>query len=36
MVSNAIKSMINTTKELDKTITNIAIVTNKSQEDLWK
>jgi len=27
MVSNAIKSMISTIKELDKTITEIAIVT---------
>lgn len=35
MVSNAIKSMIATVKELDKTITNIAIVTNMSQDDLW-
>lgn len=35
MVSNAIKSMISTIKELDKTITNIAIVTNMSQSDLW-
>ena len=36
MISRAVKSMINTTKELDKTITNIAIVTDKSQDDLWK
>lgn len=35
MVSNAIKSMISTVKELDKTITNIAIVTDMSQGDLW-
>ena len=35
MVSNAIKSMISTVKELDKTITNIAIVTPMSQGDLW-
>ena len=36
MVSNAIKSMISTVKELDKTITEIAIVTDMSQNDLWK
>ena len=36
MVNNAIHSMINTIKELDKTITNIAIVTDMSQDDLWK
>ena len=35
MVSNAIKSMISTVKELDKTITDIAIVTDMSQSDLW-
>ena len=36
MVNNAIHSMIDTIKELDKTITNIAIVTDMSQDDLWK
>jgi len=35
MVSNAIKKIISNTKELDATITEIAIVTNKSQDDLW-
>ena len=35
MVSNAIKSVISTIKELDKTITEIAIVTNMSQSQLW-
>ena len=35
MVSNAIKTIISNTKELDKTITEIAIVTNKSQDQLW-
>ena len=35
MVSKAIKTTINTTKELDATITDIAIVTNKSQDQLW-
>ena len=35
MVSNAIKSMISTISELDKTITNISIVTDMSQSDLW-
>ena len=35
MVTNAIKSMAATIKELDKTITEIAIVTNMSQGDLW-
>ena len=35
MVSRAIKSMISTIKELDKTITDIAIVTNMNQNDLW-
>lgn len=35
MVSNAVRSVINTTKELDKTITEIAIVTNMSQDQLW-
>ena len=36
LVSNAIRSMISTVEELDKTITNIAIVTNMSQNDLWQ
>lgn len=36
LVSNAIKSMISTVQQLDKTITNIAIVTNMSQNDLWQ
>jgi len=31
-VTKAIKSTINTTKELDATITDIAIVTNMSQD----
>ena len=35
MVSNAIKSVISTVKELDKTITEIAIVTDMTQQDLW-
>lgn len=35
MVSNAIRSIISTVQELDKTITNIAIVTDMSQADLW-
>ena len=35
MVGNAIKSIISTIKELDKTITDITIVTNMSREDLW-
>lgn len=35
MVSNAIRSVIATVKELDKTITEIAIVTDMSQDDLW-
>lgn len=35
MVRNAINSMISTIKELDKTITNIAIVTDMGQDDLW-
>ena len=35
MVSNAIKSMISTVKELDTTITEIAIVTKMDQSDLW-
>lgn len=36
LVSNAIRSMISTVEELDKTITNIAIVTSMSQNDLWQ
>lgn len=36
MVSNAIKSVISTVKELDQTITEIAIVTDMTQDDLWK
>ena len=35
MVSNAIRSVISTIQELDKTITEIAIVTDMTQEDLW-
>ena len=35
MVSNAVRSVISTVKELDKTITEIAIVTDKTQNDLW-
>ena len=35
MVRKAISSMISTVKELDKTITNIAIVTKMDQNDLW-
>ena len=35
MVTNAIKSVISTVKELDATITEIAIVTKMSQGDLW-
>lgn len=35
MVGNAIRSIISTIKELDKTITDITIVTNMSREDLW-
>jgi len=35
MVGNAIRSVISTIKELDKTITEIAIVTNMTQDDLW-
>ena len=35
MVTNAINSMKKTIAELDKTITEIAIVTNMSQGDLW-
>ena len=34
-VTKAIRSTINTTKELDATITDIAIVTNQSQDQLW-
>lgn len=35
LVEKAIYSVINTIKELDATITEIAIVTNMTQEDLW-
>ena len=35
MVGNAIRSVISTIQELDKTITEIAIVTDMAQEDLW-
>ena len=35
MVRQAIQSVISTISELDKTITNIAIVTDMSQSDLW-
>lgn len=35
MVSNAVRSVISTIKELDKTITEIAIVTNMTQSQLW-
>ena len=35
MVGNAVRSVISTVKELDKTITEIAIVTDMSQDDLW-
>jgi len=35
MVGNAIRSVISTIQELDKTITEIAIVTDMTQEDLW-
>ena len=35
MVGNAIRSVISTVKELDKTITEIAIVTNMTQDELW-
>ena len=35
MVTNAIKSVISTVKELDATITEIAIVTKMDQSDLW-
>ena len=34
-VSTAVKNAIANIKDLDKTITNIAVVTNMSQEDLW-
>jgi len=35
MVSNAIREVINVVSELDKTITDIAIVTNMTQAELW-
>ena len=35
MVGNAIRSVISTVQELDKTITEIAIVTNMTQDELW-
>ena len=35
MVGNAVRSVISTVKELDATITEIAIVTDKSQGELW-
>jgi len=35
MVTNAVRSMKSTIEELDKTITEIAIVTDMSQSDLW-
>lgn len=35
MVNNAIHSIISTVRELDKTITEIAIVTDMTQDDLW-
>ena len=35
MVGNAIRSVISTVKELDKTITEIAIVTDMTQNELW-
>ena len=35
MVTNAIKQVLSTLKELDSTITEIAIVTKMSQSDLW-
>lgn len=35
MVGNAVRSVISTIKELDATITEIAIVTDKSQSELW-
>lgn len=34
-VTTMIRNAFNNIKELDKTITNIAVVTNMSQEDLW-
>ena len=36
MVGKAFRSVTNNVKELDDTMTEIAIVTNKSQADLWK
>ena len=35
MVGQAVRSVISTVQELDKTITQIAIVTNMTQQDLW-
>ena len=35
MAGNAIRSVVSTLRELDKTITNIAIVTDMTQDDLW-
>jgi len=35
MVGNAVRSVISTIKELDATITEIAIVTDKTQSELW-
>jgi len=35
MAGNAIRSVVSTLEELDKTITNIAIVTDMTQDDLW-
>ena len=35
MVGNAIRSVISTVQELDKTITEIAIVTDMTQDELW-
>jgi len=34
-VTTAIRNAFNNIKELDKTITSIAVVTNMSQADLW-
>lgn len=34
-VTQTIKGALNNIKEIDKTITNIAVVTNMSQEELW-
>ena len=34
-VTTAVKNAFNNIKELDKVITNIAVVTNMSQQDLW-